>query len=61
MIIEDPETKEIYGSDVFKYRLEADWIDYKNTLRELGLLIYMNKILIKELGINEDDYPMEWD
>jgi hypothetical protein len=61
MIVQNDETGEIFYSTLFVHWLPNNWIDYKQDLRALNLLIYQNKLLIKELGIDEDKYPMEWD
>jgi len=54
------EDNERFMFDRLKCRLDSNWLDYKNAMRDLNLLIYMNKLFIKKLDINEEDYPMEW-
>lgn len=67
MIVQNKETGEIYYSDLFVNWTEdknfvcGNWIDHKAEMRKINKLIYENKLLIASLGINEDDYPMEWD
>lgn len=45
----------------FKYKTSRfDWIDLKMELRATNLLIYQNRLLFKELDMDEDDYPIDW-
>ena len=45
----------------FNYKASRfDWIDMKMELRAVNLLIYQNKLLFKELDMDEDDYPIDW-